>query len=478
MLQLTRQHELKRGLMSGGRRPFLQAAGAGLFGLTVPQLLQAEEYARPAKAKSVIFVLLFGGPSQLESFDLKPNAPEKIRGPFRPISCRTPGLLISEHLPHLAEVSDKFTVVRTMSHTFNDHSGGAHYIQTGKKWHIPIGGGFNATPQDWPAMGAVADQQLRSSGTADDLPGYFVIPNSLGRLEEYSSRLLRPGEYGGWLGRGSDPLTTAIDKKDSKDNPYWRDCSDDELTFAIEGLVRPRDLTIDRLSDREALLRQFDDLRRDLDRSATLQAYGRFQSRALSLVASEKTRNALDITRESAALRDRYGRNLFGQSALMARRLVEAGTRYVTVHYETLDGYGWDSHLTSKDVKDHLMPTFDQGLAALLTDLDERGMLDDTLVVALGEMGRTPLGNANWGRNHWSTLFSAVLAGGGIRRGGLYGESDKHAEYALTLPVGPEDLAATIYDAMGIDPDLRLPDLLGRPVAINEGGRILKELFA
>ncbi len=459
------------------RRPFLQTAGCGLFGLTLPKLLQAEEHARPSRAKAVIFVMLFGGPSQLETFDLKPHAPEKIRGPFQPISCRTPGLLISEHLPQLADISDKYTVVRTMSHSFNDHSGAGHYIQTGQRWHIPIGGGFNATPKDWPAMGAVADLQHQQSGGHSDLPGYFVIPNSLGRLQEFATRLRRPGEYGGWLGRGADPLTTAIDKINSKDNPYWRSCSDDELTFSIEGLLRPRELTTSRLDDRESLLKQFDQLRRDLDHPASFQAYDRFQSRAMSLVASEKTRQALDISRETPELRDRYGRHLFGQSALMARRLVEAGARFVTVHYDSPDGYGWDSHVNSDDVKKHLLPTFDQGLSALLTDLDQRGLLDETLVVALGEMGRTPLPTGNWGRNHWSTLFPAVIAGGGVRRGGLLGESDKHAEYARTLPVSPEDLAATIYESLGIDPELRLPDQQGRPVAINDGGRVLREIL-
>lgn len=458
------------------RRPFLQAAGAGLFGLTVPKLLQAEAVSgQPARARSVIFILLFGGPSQLETFDLKPHAPEKIRGPFRPIACRTPGLLISEHLPQLASISNKYTVVRTMSHSFNDHSGGGHYIQTGKRWHVPIGQGFNATPQDQPAIGSVADRQLRSG---DDLPGYFVLPNSLGRLQEFATRLRRPGEYGGWLGRGADPLTTAVDKKDNKDNPYWRDCSDSELTYSIEGLLPPRELTVGRLDDRSSLLQQFDQLRRDMDRPTAFAAYDRFQQRALALVASEKTRQALDITREQAPLRDRYGRNMFGQSCLMARRLVEAGARYVTVHYDCPDGYGWDSHIHSEDVKNQLLPTFDRGLSSLLVDLDERGMLDETLVVALGEMGRTPQPTGNWGRNHWSTLFPAVLAGGGIRRGGLYGESDKNAEYALTRPTGPEDLAATIYDSLGIDPDLRLPDAQGRPVPINEGGQVLQELLS
>ena len=326
-------------------------------------------------------------------------------------------------------------------------------------------------------MGSVADRQLKAGRDAD-LPGYFVIPNSLGRLQEFATRLRRPGEYGGWLGRGADPLTTAIDKKEAKDNPYWRNCSDDELTFAIEGLMAKGELTVDRLENRESLLQQFDQLRRQLDKPLAFQAYDRFQTRALSLVASEKTRQALDITREPAALRDRYGRHLFGQSTLMARRLVEAGARYVTVHYDAPDGYGWDSHVNSKDVKDHLLPTFDQGMSALLTDLEDRGLLDETLVVAVGEMGRTPTPSGDWGRGHWSTLFPAVLAGGGIRRGGLYGESDKNAAYATTPTVGPEDLAATIYHLLGIDPDLRLPDAVGRPIPINEGGRVLTEVFS
>lgn len=477
MLELARNLNCSRNSQGFGRRPLLQAAGAGLFGLTLPKLLQAEEQGIAARAKSVIFLFLFGGPSQLETFDLKPLAPDRIRGPFQPIASRTPGLLISEHLPQLANLSDRYTVIRTMSHSFNDHSGGGHYIQTGRKWHIPIGGGFNATPQDWPAMGSVADRQLKTGRDAD-LPGYFVIPNSLGRLQEFATRLRRPGEYGGWLGRGADPLTTAVDKKDAKDNPYWRNCSDEELTFAIEGLMAKRELTVDRMENRQSLLHQFDQLRRELDKPQAFRAYDRIQTRALSLVASEKTRQALDITQEPVALRDRYGRHLFGQSTLMARRLVEAGARYVTVHYDAPDGYGWDSHVNSKDVKNHLMPTFDQGMSALLTDLEDRGLLDETLVVAIGEMGRTPTPSGDWGRGHWSTLFPAVLAGGGIRRGGLYGESDKNAAYATSPTVSPEDLAATIYHLLGIDPDLRLPDASGRPMPINEGGRVLSDIFA
>jgi hypothetical protein len=225
------------------RRTLLEAAGAGLLGLSLPDVLRAEAARTTTRvkprAKSVIFLFLFGGPSQLETFDLKPDAPEKIRGPFRPIASRTPGLRIGERLPRLAEVSDRFCVVRSMTHPYNDHSGAAHYMQTGTVWHVPIGGGFNPTPQDWPAMGSVVEHQRGQSSGA--LPGYVVLPNSLGRLQE-AGQYRRPGEHAGWLGRRYNPLTTMVDKKDGNDNPYWRDCSDDELTFAVEGpapLVEP-----------------------------------------------------------------------------------------------------------------------------------------------------------------------------------------------------------------------------------------------
>jgi hypothetical protein len=463
------------------RRHLLQAGGAGLMGLSLPKLLAAESVSngeRQARAKSVIFLFLFGGPSQLETFDMKPDAPSTIRGPFKPVASRTPGLLISEHLSRTAAVSDKFCVVRTMSHNFNDHSGGGHYVQTGHRWHIPIGGGFNVTPQDWPSMGSVTDYVLRRrpGQQLPQLPNYVVLPNFLGRLQEYKFQLIRPGETAGWLGRGYEPLVTRIDKRGSKDNPYWRDCTDDELTFQIDGLLSPVEVTLDRLQRRQSLLEQFDDRRLRLDGSAS-SSYDRFQQRALSLVTSEATRQALDLRREPAALRDRYGRHLFGQSVLMARRLVEAGVRFVTVHYDGPDGYSWDSHLNSRDVEKSLLPTFDQALSSLLVDLDERGLLDETLVVALGEMGRTPKANANWGRDHWSTLFPAVLAGAGIRGGTLYGDTDKDAAYAVTQPTSPEDLAATIYHALGIDPELRLPDSQGRPTPVVDGGRPVLGVF-
>lgn len=463
------------------RRRLLQAGGAGLLGLSVPKLLQAEAELpfQNARAKSVIFLFCFGGPSQLETFDMKPDAPEELRGPFKPVASRTPGLLISEHLSRCAAVSDKFAVIKTMSHDFNDHSGGGHYVQTGRRWQVPNGNGFNVTPNDWPAMGSVVkhfSQQVPSDPNREMSP-YVVVPNFLRRLQEYRVQLRRPGETAGWLGRAFDPLNTRIDKRDAEDNPYWRDCTDDELNYQIQGLEARADVTLDRLDRRKSLLQQLDDQRRLADEYGSIQAFDKFRQQALELVTSEKTRNAFDIRKEADKLRDQYGRNLFGQSTLVARRLVEAGARFVTVHYDCVDGYSWDSHQNSDDVAKHLLPGLDQALSALLVDLDERGLLDETLVVAMGEMGRTPQANKSWGRNHWSTLFPAVIAGAGIRGGMVYGETDKDAAYAVSKPVSPEDLAATIYHALGIDPESRIYDAQRRPVPIVDGGRPVLELF-
>lgn len=457
------------------RRRVLQAGGAGLFGLNLPQLLAAEEAtgARKARAKSVIFLFLFGGPSQLETFDMKPDAPSTLRGPFRPIASRTPELRISEHLPRLAAQSDKFCVVRTMSHPYNDHSGAGHYIQTGRPWHIPIGGGFNATSKDWPSMGSIVEyyEQRRGGETFRDVPNYAFLPKPLGHIQKFATLLERPGQYGGWLGKGYDPLSTDIQKRDADDNPYFRDCTDDELDFRIQGLATDGELTLDRLDGRRSLLKQFDAARAGLDPSRSTDAYDHFRKRALALVTSPKTREALDIRRETAATRDRYGRHLFGQSTLMARRLVEAGSRFVTVAWDTANGYSWDSHRNSDDQEKYLLPGLDQAMSSLLTDLDERGLLDETLVVCCGEMGRTPQrSNESWGRGHWSFLFPAVLAGAGVRGGTLYGRSDKDAAYADEKPTKPADLAATIFTALGIDPEMRIQDPQGRPVSLTDDG--------
>jgi hypothetical protein len=461
------------------RRQWLQAGGAGLLGLSLPKLLAAEA-ASPAasgrgQAKSVIFVFLFGGPSQLETFDLKPDAPSKIRGPFKPIASRTPGMVICEHLPRLAATSDQFCIVRSVTHNHNDHNA-CHLIQTGHPFPRVAANGqdVNATDKDWPAMGSVVEYMAqREAATARDFPSYVYLPNRLGHLQGYD----RTGQYGGWLGRGYDALATDIRARKPGDNPYYRDCTDDDLDFRIKGLVSKAELTIDRINQRQSLLEQFNAARRGLDRQASEVSYDRFQQRAFTLVTSEKIRTALDIRQEPAALRDRYGRHLFGQAALMGRRMVEAGARFVTLGWDAPDGYGWDSHIHSRDLEKHLLPALDQSLSALLADLAERGRLQETLVVCFGEMGRSPQATDQWGRGHWSFVFPALLAGGGIRGGALFGRSDKDAAWPVDHPVGPADLAAAIFHALGIDPELRIPDPQGRPVALIEGGRPLFEIF-
>ena len=304
----------------------------------------------------------------------------------------------------------------------------------------------------------------------------MVVPNRLGRLQD-RGQYRRPGEYAGWLGQSYSALTTQVDRRDGKDNPYWRDCSNAELRCRIEGLEPPTALQLDRLNKRVSLLQQFDQQRHVIDRSQATEI-DQLRERAMGLVTSSKTREALDVERESPETRDRYGRHLFGQASLMARRLVEAGTRFVTVHYDCCDGYSWDSHVHSDDVRKHLLPTFDDALAALLTDLDERGLLDETLVVAVGEMGRTPKPNSRWGRNHWSTLFPAVIAGAGIPGGTTWGASDRDGAHPTEAPTSPEDLAATIYYALGISHDFQLTMPDGRPVPLVSGGSPIRGLFS
>lgn len=244
--------------------------------------------------------------------------------------------------------------------------------------------------------------------------------------------------------------------------------------FVLEGLAP--EVPIRTLRERASLLEQFETVQRRIDGGAATNL-DRHRRRALALATSEQARGALDIRREPARLRDAYGRHLFGQSCLLARRLVESGVRFVTVHYDCVDGYSWDSHRNNEDVQKHLLPTFDQAASALIADLDSRGLLAETLVVAVGEMGRTPKANAGWGRDHWSTCFPCLLAGGGIRGGAVYGTSDSHAAYVTEHPVSPEDLAKTLYWSLGIDPELMLHNREGRPIPIVESGSPLTRLF-
>ncbi len=459
------------------RRTLLQAAGTGLLGVGLPQVLAAEaaQPLRQARARSILFLFIYGGPSQLETFDMKPEAPSGIRGPFQPIASRTPGLLISEHLPRMAALSDKFCVIRTMTHPQNDHNA-CHWIQTGRRWTPPAPGHHNATPHDWPAIGSVVEylDQHSPSPTSRDIPSYMYVPAPLGHLQGYDY----PGQYAGWLGGAYNALATNFRRRNAQDNPYFRDCTEEELDFRLKGLEPQPELVLDRLNRRRSLLEQFDTALQAIDAGRVPETQTRLWQRAFDLANSQPIREALDIRRESAATRDRYGRHLFGQSALLGRRLIEAGARFVTVQWEAPDGYSWDSHIHSHDVEKQLSPRLDQTYAALLDDMHTRGLLDETLVLLVSEIGRTPMGTPTWGRGHWSYTFPAVLAGAGIQGGTTYGRSDKDAAYPADHPVSPEDLAATLFAALGIDPHQRITDHQGRPVPLaDESGRPLRELF-
>ncbi len=468
------------------RRELLQVAGAGMLGMSLPRVWAAENSESPlvSRAKSVLFIFLYGGPSQLETFDMKPEAASTIRGPFQTIDSRTPDLRICEHLPRLAACSDQYCVVRTVNHPQNDHNG-THFIQTGHPLPPANRGAANvdATDKDWPAFGSVISylDERAARGAPRPFPGYVYLPRPLGHMAGYDIN----GQYAGWLGNAYNPMATTIGKRNAGDNPYFRDCTDDDLDFRLFGLDPLPAVTLDRLDRRRSLLDQFETERRRLDQSAASRNFGGLRERAISLLTSPRIAEAFDIRREPAALRDGYGRNLFGQSLLMGRRMIEAGARFVTVAWDLPvrgDNCGsWDMHACLERVmKDHLLPGLDRGLSALLDDMRERGLLDETLVFVAGEMGRTPTfqnRGAQDGRDHWSYCYPCLFAGAGTRGGMAFGQSDKDAAYPVSHPVSPADLAATIYHSLGISPDLRIPDAQGRPVSLVDRGRAIGEMF-
>lgn len=476
------------------RRSMLQA-GTGLLGVSLPAVLAAESQGLTiptARARSVLFVFLYGGPSQLETFDMKPDAPSGFRGPFRPIDSRTPGLRICEHLPRLAQTSHRFAVVRTVHHPQNDHNG-THFIQTGYPLPPADRGSARvaATEKDWPAFGSVisyldahrrqpANQQNNATGGLR-FPPYVYLPRLLGHFAGYDIN----GQYAGWLGKAYDPMATAIQKRHATDNPYFRDCSDRELDFRLAGLEPQPAITLDRLHQRHSLLNQLDAERHRLDDAPPTRSFDTHREQAMNLLTSGNVARAFDLRQEPNALRDRYGRNLFGQSLLMGRRLIEAGSRFVTVAWDMAvrgdDTTSWDSHRSlTRIMQNHLLPGLDRGLPALLDDMHDRGLLDETLVFVAGEMGRTPKfqnRGSEDGRDHWTYCFPCLFAGAGVRGGVTYGTSDKHAAYPQTHPVSPADLAATIFESLGIAPELRIPNAAGQPVPLVDNGTALSSLF-
>lgn len=447
------------------RRSLLRIGGLGMLGLTMPKILHAgaATSSLPVRAKQVIFLFQWGGPSHLDTFDLKPDAPAEIRGPLRPISSAVPGLPVSEHFPEMAKRMDRVTLIHSMTHTMKNHNSAGYYALTG---HAP--------PSDdqrlrdsldlWPAYGSVVD---KLAPNRSEMPTFVSYPFTI------ADGSITPGQHASFLGKRHDPFFF-------KDNP-------NDKAFRLPELTLPSDLQLDRMQRRRELQKLVDQQAGLLDRSLEVRGFDDYYEKAISMLTSEKVRAAFDIESESDATRERYGKNTYGQSCLLARRLIEAGVKFVTVYFSSSIGGrrvnegGWDTHgfddtRMYEIVDKYQHPITDKSLPALLDDLQDRGLLDETLVLWMGEFGRTPKINKNISRDHWPQCYTALLAGGGVKRGFTYGASDANGMYPDKNPVRPEDLAATLYTLMGIDPGTEVHDRTNRPLTI--AGRPIMDVIA
>jgi hypothetical protein len=470
------------------RRTAIQAGSLGLLGLGMNHLhaLRAAEApggVRPGsgKARACIYIFLSGGLAQQDSFDLKPDAPEGIRGEFRPIATASPGVSICEHLPLLARRSRHWALVRSLTHPSNDHTVGHYFMLTGRSVLNPgFVGDRKARPTDWPSIASIVGDAIPSRG--DHLPPAVVLPE---RLVHWSGGVI-PGAYGGQMGANRDPWFI---EASPYGNPFWRGAYP-EYTFANEtkmapkspdarkyqapSLTLPEGLTPLRLEGRLGLLREVDRQRRALEAAAECQRFDQRRQAAISLLADPKVRHAFDVTNAADAIQDRYGRNSYGWSLLMAFRLIEAGVTLVQVNLGNNET--WDTHGDAfPRFKDKLFPPTDKALSALLDDLVAAGLLDSTLIVMAGEFGRTPKLSTlpksfhAPGRDHWGGVQTVFFAGGGVQGGTVVGSSDKIGAYPASLPQRPENMAATIYHALGIPPTAAWLDEVDRPHAIYNG---------
>ncbi len=492
-----------RRLCSGWtRREMLRAGGLGLFGLGLSDFFRLAELQAATsetkvqksfgRAKSCILIHLYGSPSQLEMFDMKPDAPVEIRGELKPIRSSLPGLDVCELLPNAARVMDRCTVVRSMSHPYPIH--GVAYALTGvPQIDIPM----ELNPHDqrhWPFVGSVVDyvMQRNSKNERREVPSNIALPFQFS--SQRVGEVPRAGPYAAFLGGAYNPIWTDFQGKATRSviktlqeqktevwDPYLGITP--ESRFELASATRlPADITLDRLNRRQTLIEQFDRVRRDLSQSGAGKNMDRYRQMAYSLIGSEKIRTALNLDRESVALRESYGMTIFGQACLAARRLVEAGSRFVTVFWDEygLAGSGWDTHWDHYPrMKNELLPGFDRAWAGLIADLDSRGLLDETLVLCVSEHGRTPkMQNVSGGgRDHWSLAYSCAFAGGGVARGAIVGKTDKIAGTVLDRPISPKDILATLYHLMGIDPHTTIVDRTGRPVPLVDGA-VVQEMLA
>jgi hypothetical protein len=430
------------------RRSFLRIGGLGLAGLSLPQLLRAEAKAGSARrgsAKSVILLFQFGGPSHLDTFDPKPDAPAEVRGEFGTIGTPVPGIRVTEHLPRLAGLADKFALVRSVHHKSSSHNPGAYYSLTGRQ---PLRNvvTLNASATDFPHPGSIVDYLDR---TKRDVPSFVALPTMIA-----DGPFRTPGEFAGFLGKMYDPLWVLKDPN--------------RPGFDVTELSLPEGLTARRVDDRQALVRQLDGLSRLADREA-IAGMDDYRARAADLLTSPATKKAFALHEEPARVRDRYGRTTYGQSTLLARRLVEAGVRFVTVYYSRGIS-GWDTHKKNfTTLKGSRLPQTDQTVSALLEDLEGRGLLGETLVYWTGDFGRTPKINKDAGRDHWPPCQTVLLAGGGIGGGRVHGASDRTGAYPSADPARPDDITATVFHALGFDPKTLIHDQLKRPMPISAG---------
>jgi uncharacterized protein (DUF1501 family) len=433
------------------RRALLRIGAVGLTGLSLPDVLRAEKADRPRKgaAKSVIMLFQFGGPSHLDTFDPKPDAPEGIRGEFKTLRTKTAGLLVTEHLPRLAERSDLYAVVRSVRHTRSAHNSGAYYSLTGREPLVDIVTA-NASATDFPHPGSVVDYLDRSE---KKVPSFVALPTMIA-----DGPFRTPGEFAGLLGKAHDPL--------------WILKDPNAADFKVTELAPPAGVDIGRINDRKTIQAGLAGLSDLAERTDEIKGMRDYQARAIDLLTSTRTRKAFDINDESAKVREKYGRFTYGQSVLLARRLVEAGVRFVTVYYSPGIG-GWDTHKDNfRTLKESRLPNTDRALSALLDDLKDRGLLDETLVYWTGDFGRTPKVNKDAGRDHWPQCMSIVMAGGGVRGGITYGASDPSGAFPKDNPVRPDDITATMFHALGFNPQTEIRDQLGRPTPISAGAPI------
>ncbi len=438
------------------RRGLLEAGAIGLLNLALPRLLRADaRRTGPARADACILVFLNGGPSHLDMWDMKPEAPREIRGEFSPIATSVPGVRLCEHLPRLARLMHHCSLVRSVHHSVNNAHAAAVYA--GLTGHDRGEKGGGARPTDHPAVGAVLG--LCRPPRTPVVP-YVSMPFI---TAEGRGGPPQPGFFGGLLGRARDPLFVLRD-------PNAPD-------FAMPELSLGGDLSARRLATRKALAERL--ARQNGLDTRPLQEMGTFQARAFDLLTSPATQKAFRLDQEPAAVRRSYGRNIYGQSVLLARRLIEAGTRVACISWAPDANATWDTHGNNfQKLKGELLPQLDAALSSLLTDLAARGMLKRTLVAVFGEFGRSPKVNGAAGRDHWNFCYGLLLAGGGLKGGYVHGSSDKIGGQPSSCPVTPADVIATMYDCLGISPELELQDRLGRPFQLVPWGSPIKELLA